>query len=99
MNTLPQPFPETPLTRWSLKVSAEADVDLRMYLAQHGMRKGDLSKFVEQAVRRDLLNRMLDEQSERNASFNPSAIDADIDLAMREVRATRRTGLVGSERS
>ncbi|MGL4232760.1 MAG: ribbon-helix-helix domain-containing protein, partial [Casimicrobium sp.] len=55
MNTLQQPAPETQLTRWSLKVSAEADVDLRMYLAQHGMRKGDLSKFVEQAVRRDLL--------------------------------------------
>ncbi|MGL4231075.1 MAG: ribbon-helix-helix domain-containing protein, partial [Casimicrobium sp.] len=82
---------ETQLTRWSLKVSAEADVDLRMYLAQHGMRKGDLSKFVEQAVRRDLLNRMLDEQSERNASLDPSVFENDIATAIREVRGANRT--------
>ncbi|MGL4233943.1 MAG: ribbon-helix-helix domain-containing protein [Casimicrobium sp.] len=99
MSTLQQPNPETPLTRWSLKVSAEADVDLRVYLAQHGMRKGDLSKFVEQAVRRDLLNRMLDEQSERNASLDAGAIDADINTALREVRGAAQAGLVGAKHS
>ena len=66
-----------------------------MYLAQHGMRKGDLSKFVEQAVRRDLLNRMLDEQSERNALLDPSAIDP----ATRAMMQQLMQGLLGDGKS
>ena len=37
--------------RWSLKVSRGTDEALRAYLGQTGGRKGDLSKFVQEAVR------------------------------------------------
>jgi hypothetical protein len=37
--------------RWTVKVSRETDTALRSYLAQRGMKKGDISKFVEEAVR------------------------------------------------
>ena len=37
--------------RWSLKVSRETDKALRSHLGQTGGRKGDLSKFVQEAVR------------------------------------------------
>ena len=37
--------------RWTIKVSKGTDISLRSYLAQHGLKKGDLSKFVEEAVR------------------------------------------------
>jgi hypothetical protein len=37
--------------RWSLKVSRETDEALRAYLGRSGARKGDLSRFVQQAVR------------------------------------------------
>lgn len=40
--------------RWSLKVSRETDQALRAYLGQTGGRKGDLSKFVQEAVQRSL---------------------------------------------
>lgn len=40
--------------RWSLKVSRETDQALRAYLGQTGGRKGDLSKFVQEAVRAKL---------------------------------------------
>ena len=40
--------------RWSLKVSRETDQALRAYLGQTGGRKGDLSKFVQEAVRATL---------------------------------------------
>jgi hypothetical protein len=36
--------------RWSLKVSRETDEALRAYLGRSGGRKGDLSKFVQQAA-------------------------------------------------
>lgn len=37
-------------TRWNIAVSAETDQALRMFLAsQGGGRKGDLSRFVEEA--------------------------------------------------
>jgi hypothetical protein len=37
--------------RWNIKVSNETDLELRTYLGSHGMKKGDLSKFIEEAVR------------------------------------------------
>ena len=39
--------------RWSLVVSRDTDIALRQFLASHGGRghKGDLSRFVEEAVR------------------------------------------------
>ncbi len=32
-------------------VDKSTDIDLRSYLAQQGLKKGDLSKFIEEAVR------------------------------------------------
>ena len=43
------------LARWSLKVSRDTDVALRTLLASRGGRKGDLSRFVEDAVNREVL--------------------------------------------
>lgn len=36
--------------RWSLKVSRETDAALRAYLGRTGGRKGELSRFVQEAV-------------------------------------------------
>ena len=40
--------------RWSLKVARETDQALRAHLGQAGGRKGDLSRFVQEAVRQSL---------------------------------------------
>jgi hypothetical protein len=37
--------------RWNIKVSRQTDLTLRTFLGSHGMKKGDLSRFIEQAVR------------------------------------------------
>ena len=39
------------ITRWTVKVDSQTDIDLRTYLAQQGMKKGDLTKFIEDAVK------------------------------------------------
>ena len=47
--------------RWTVLVDKATDRDLRTYLAQQGMKKGDLSKFIEQAVRWRLFDLTLGE--------------------------------------
>ena len=41
-------------TRWTVVVSKETDIKLRTRLAERGMKKGDLSSYIEDAVKRDL---------------------------------------------
>jgi len=76
--------------RWSIKVSKETDLSLRTFLGSQGMKKGDLSKFIEEAVRWRLFHRSVQDIKARNAGSDPDALQADIDEAVREVRAERR---------
>lgn len=46
---------EEQAVRWSIKVSKDTDLTLRTFLGSRGMKKGDLSKFIEEAVRRRVL--------------------------------------------
>lgn len=73
--------------RWTIKVSKGTDISLRSYLAQHGMKKGDLSKFVEEAVRWRVLDKTVSEVRERNANIPEEEIEAAIGEALAAVRA------------
>lgn len=51
-----------PTTRWNIAVSSEVDQSVRMFLAANGGgRKGDLSRFIEEAVRSYLLEQAADQ--------------------------------------
>lgn len=76
--------------RWNIKVSRETDLTLRTYLGARGMRKGDLSKFIEDAVRWRIFNRTVQEIKSRNAEFDASELQAVIDATVDEVRVERR---------
>ena len=76
--------------RWNVKVSKETDLTLRTFLGSHGMKKGDLSKFIEQAVRSHVFHRTVQDIKARNAGTDPDEMQALIDDAVREVRAERR---------
>jgi len=77
--------------RWNIKVSKETDLTLRTYLGALGMKKGDLSKFIEEAVRWRIFNRTVQEIKARNANADPDELQAIIDSSLREVRAQRST--------
>lgn len=81
---------ETEAVRWNLKVSKETDLDLRTYLGSQGMKKGDLAKFIEDAVRRRILQLTVQDIHERNAGADPDEIQRIVDEAVSEVRATHR---------
>jgi hypothetical protein len=47
--------------RWNVAVSPDLDQSVRLFIAaQGGGRKGDLSRFIEEAVRADLLERAVE---------------------------------------
>lgn len=76
--------------RWTIKVSRETDLSLRSFLGAQGMKKGDLSRFVEEAVRWRVLDQTVQGIKERNRDLSPKELEAAIDEAVREVRADMR---------
>ncbi len=74
--------------QWSLVVSKQTDVCLRSYLAEHDA-EGDLSKFVEDAVRWRVLDRTVAETKAANANRPPEEIEAAIAEAVQAVRSER----------
>ncbi|MCX6602911.1 MAG: hypothetical protein NTV52_04895 [Acidobacteria bacterium] len=76
--------------RWSLKVSKDTDLSLRTFLGSQGMKKGDLSKFVEEAVNRRLLQCTVQELWTRNASADADEVERIVEEAVNEVRTERR---------
>lgn len=81
---------EEQAVRWNIKVSKETDLTLRTFLGAQGMKKGDLSKFIEDAVRWRVLQRTIQDIRTRNADADPDEIQSLVDEAVREVRAERR---------
>jgi hypothetical protein len=75
--------------RWNIKVSRETDLTLRTFLGARGARKGDLSKFIEEAVRWRVFHRTVQDIRERNVDTDPDELQRIIDETVREVRAER----------
>ncbi len=75
--------------RWNIKVSKKTDLTLRTYLGAQGARKGDLSKFIEEAVRWRVFNLTVQDIRERNSGIDPDELQRIIDETVSEVRAER----------
>lgn len=82
---------EEQAVRWSLKVSKNTDLSLRTFLGSQGMKKGDLSKFVEEAVNRRVLQCTVQDIWERNVDADPDEVQRIVDEAVTEVRAEGRS--------
>ncbi len=74
-------------TRWNLVVKVETDTELRQFLASEGGgKKGDLSKFVEEAVKA----RIFALSAARAKAANADRSEAEIDAAVSEALAWAR---------
>ena len=74
-------------TRWTVSVSKETDIAVRSFLAQRGMKKGDLSKFIEDAVRWRVLDQTVAEARSKFDDMPPDELEALLDEAVAETRA------------
>ena len=73
--------------RWTLTVSRETDEGLRSLLSKEERRRGALSRFVEQAVRKELFARTVAKVRSRNAKVSTKTINSEIAEAIAYVRA------------
>jgi hypothetical protein len=80
-------------TRWTVKVSKDTDIAVRSLLAQRGLKKGDLSKFIEDAVRWRVFDQTLTETRAVFADLAPEALQDQIDEATEAVRNDMREQL------
>jgi hypothetical protein len=73
--------------RWNVTVSAYTDQALRMFLAsQGGGKKGDLSRFIEEAVHAHILELTAEQAKTANAPHSEADITAAVDEALDWVR-------------
>ncbi len=73
--------------RWNIAVSPDVDQSVRMYLAANGGgRKGDLSRFIEEAVRAYLLEQAAEQAKAAAGDLSESALNDLIDEAVQWAR-------------
>ncbi len=76
-------------TRWTVSVSRDTDIAVRSFLAQRGMKKGDLSKFIEDAVKWRVLDQTMAEARAGFADLPTDAVEALAEEAVTAVRQGR----------
>ena len=81
---------EAESVRWTIIVSRETDLALRRHLGARGMKKGDLSRFVEEAVRGRVLDGTVEAIRRDNEDLDPDALEALLEENLQAVRAERR---------
>jgi hypothetical protein len=84
---MPTETAAAPSTRWNLVISEQTNLAVRSFLAQRGFKKGDLSNFVEDAVRWRVFDQTLMQSRE---GFDPLAQQESqnlLDEALEHVRA------------
>jgi hypothetical protein len=78
---------EPQTSRLTITWSKEADHALRTFLGSQGMKKGDLSKFIEEAVRWRIFHQTVREARAAFADVSPDKLQKMIDEAVEVARA------------
>lgn len=91
-------MPETEITRLTITWSKDTDLALRSYLGSQGLKKGALSKFIEEAVKWRLFNQTVSEVHEAFADVPSGELESMIDTAVAGVRKEKRRQRQGRAR-
>ena len=75
--------------RLTITLSKDADFALRSFLGAQGMRKGDLSKFIEEAIRWRIFHQTVHDVRAAFADVRPDELQKMIDDTVEEVRTAR----------
>ena len=73
--------------RWNIAVSQDTDQSVRIFLAsQGGGRKGDLSRFIEEAVRTFIFQRTVEQAKAANLNMSESDLTAIVNESVQWAR-------------
>lgn len=81
---------KTEITRLTVVRSKDTDSALRSYRGAQGLKKGALAKFVEDAVKWRLFDRMVNQARAAFADLSTSELHTVIDRAISNVRKRKR---------
>ena len=76
-------------TRLTITWSRQVDLALRSYLGAQGIKKGDISKFIEEAVRWRIFHQTIRQTRKAFADVPPDELQHIIDEAIDDVRTKR----------
>jgi len=88
-------MPETEITRLTITWSKDTDVALRSHLGAQGLKKGALSKFIEDAVKWRLFDQTVNQVRQAFADVPVDRLHGMIDEAVMSVRKERHRGRTG----
>ena len=77
------------MSRWNLVIPDKTDRMVRTHIASNGGNKGDLSKFVDTAVRQRIFHETVREIKKRNAGLDPQEAQRLADEAVAWAREDR----------
>jgi hypothetical protein len=75
------------MPRWTVLVSKKTDLSLRSFMSDKGMQEGELSMFIEEAVKWRVFDQTLNEAREKFADLAQDELQALIDEATLSGRA------------
>jgi len=91
-------MPKTEITRLTITWSKDTDLALRSYLGARGLKKGALSKFIEDAVKWRLFDQTVNEVRQAFADVRPDELQNMIDEAVVSVRKEKHQERQGRTR-
>jgi len=77
------------MIRWNITIPEKTDRVVRTFLARTGGKKGDLSRFVDEAVRKRVFDLTVNEIKGRNAEYDQQQILELIEQEVDAVHADR----------
>jgi hypothetical protein len=91
-------MPEPGVTRLTISWSKDTDLALRSHLGSRGLKKGALSRFIEDAVKWRLFNQTVGEVQEALAGVPADELDGMIGEAVKSVREDKKRERQGRTR-
>jgi hypothetical protein len=90
-------MPTSNKVEFTVTVSSKTARNLRSILGKNAESPGEVSRYLERSVARDVLSQTIRKIQERNRHLDPDEVESEVNKAVREVRRERYAKLLATE--